>query len=182
MQLLALLRLAFTSAVALHAFTLLHTITRWPVLQKVRGHLEATLFAPSACKHKVSDSISLPFRGSFHLSLTVLFAIGHWVVFSLRRWSSHTSDRVSRVPPYSGATLKTLHFAYGDFTLFVLPFQTIWLCFILVLVVHNPTASVVWALSISLAATLKIDFSFSSSGYLDVSVLRVTFSMTIYSS
>ena len=31
----------------------------------------------------------------------------------------------------------------------------------------------VWALSISLAATLEIDFSFSSSGYLDVSVHRV---------
>ena len=34
----------------------------------------------------------------------------------------------------------------------------------------------VWALSISLAATLEIDkFSFSSSGYLDVSVPRVSF-------
>ena len=31
----------------------------------------------------------------------------------------------------------------------------------------------VWALSISLAATLEIDVSFSSSGYLDVSVRRV---------
>ena len=31
----------------------------------------------------------------------------------------------------------------------------------------------VWALSISLAATLEIDFSVSSSGYLDVSVHRV---------
>ena len=31
----------------------------------------------------------------------------------------------------------------------------------------------VWPLSISLAATLKIEFSFSSSGYLDVSVHRV---------
>ena len=31
----------------------------------------------------------------------------------------------------------------------------------------------VWAFSISLAATLEIDFSFSSSGYLDVSVHRV---------
>ena len=31
----------------------------------------------------------------------------------------------------------------------------------------------VWALSISLAATLKIEVSFSSSGYLDVSVHRV---------
>ena len=45
-------------------------------------------YAPIACKHKVSGSISLPSRGSFHLSLTVLFAIGHLVVFSLRRWSS----------------------------------------------------------------------------------------------
>ena len=33
----------------------------------------------------------------------------------------------------------------------------------------------VWALSLSLAATQKIDFSFSSSGYLDVSVHRVPF-------
>ena len=42
----------------------------------------------SACKHSVSGSFSLPSRGSFHLSLTVLFAIGHMVVFSLWRWSS----------------------------------------------------------------------------------------------
>ena len=33
----------------------------------------------------------------------------------------------------------------------------------------------VWALSISLAATLEIDVSFSSSAYLDVSVQRVPF-------
>ena len=39
----------------------------------------------------------------------------------------------------------------------------------------------VWALSISLAATLEIDkFSFSSSGYLDVSVPRVSFSQAMY--
>ena len=44
--------------------------------------------ALSACKHTVSGSLSLPSRGAFHLSLTVLFAIGHMVVFSLRRWSS----------------------------------------------------------------------------------------------
>ena len=29
--------------------------------------------APSACKHRVSGSLSLPSRGPFHLSLTVLF-------------------------------------------------------------------------------------------------------------
>ena len=43
--------------------------------------------ALSACKHTVSGSFSLPSRGSFHLSLTVLFAIGHMVVFSLMGWS-----------------------------------------------------------------------------------------------
>ena len=46
-----------------------------------------SLNAPTACKHTVSGSISLPSRGSFHLSLTVLFAIGHWVVFSLGGWA-----------------------------------------------------------------------------------------------
>ena len=38
----------------------------------------------------------------------------------------------------------------------------------------------VWPLSLSLAATLEIDFSFSSSGYLDVSVPRVSFSQAMY--
>lgn len=42
--------------------------------------------------------------------------------------------------------------------------------------VHNPGNKFpVWALSLSLAATKKIDFSFSSSRYLDVSVPWVTF-------
>ena len=57
--------------------------------------------ALSACKHTVSGTISLPSRGAFHLSLTVLFAIGHMVVFSLRRWSSCLPSRflVSRRTP-----------------------------------------------------------------------------------
>ena len=33
--------------------------------------------ASAACKHRVSGSLSLPSRGSFHLSFTVLYAIGH---------------------------------------------------------------------------------------------------------
>ena len=48
----------------------------------------ATRSASSACKHTVSGSFSLPSRGAFHLSLTVLYSIGHQVVFSLRRWAS----------------------------------------------------------------------------------------------
>ena len=43
--------------------------------------------ASTACKHRVSGSLSLPSRGPFHLSFTVLCAIGHWIVFSLGGWS-----------------------------------------------------------------------------------------------
>ena len=52
--------------------------------KSTRSHLDR---APSACKHRVSGTLSLPSRGTFHLSLTVLFAIGHQVVFSLGGWS-----------------------------------------------------------------------------------------------
>ena len=40
--------------------------------------------------------------------------------------------------------------------------------------VLNPGMKPVWALSLSLAATQEIDVSFSSSGYLDVSVPLVS--------
>ena len=43
--------------------------------------------APTACRHTVSGSLSLPSRGSFHLSLTVLITIGRQGVFRLSRWS-----------------------------------------------------------------------------------------------
>ena len=33
--------------------------------------------APTACRRRVSGSLSLPSRGPFHLSFTVLYAIGH---------------------------------------------------------------------------------------------------------
>ena len=79
--------------------------------------------APSACKHTVSGSLSLPSRGSFHRSLTVLFAIGHQVVFRLRRWSSlfHTGFLVSCATPDSSRVY--FGFDYGAFTLSRLPFQ-----------------------------------------------------------
>ena len=56
---------------------------------------------PTACKHRVSGSFSLPSRGPFHLSFTVLCAIGHWVVFSLGGWSPRLPARfhVSRSTP-----------------------------------------------------------------------------------
>ena len=69
----------------LSALTLHETVTRWFILQKARRHFLPE--APTACKHTVSGSLSLPSRGSFHLSLTVLITIGRQGVFSLSRWS-----------------------------------------------------------------------------------------------
>ena len=40
--------------------------------------------APAACGRRVSGSLSLPSRGPFHLSFTVLYAIGHWGYLALR--------------------------------------------------------------------------------------------------
>ena len=40
--------------------------------------------APAACGRRVSGSLSLPSRGPFHLSFTVLYAIGHCRYLALR--------------------------------------------------------------------------------------------------
>ena len=66
-------------------------ITRRTVLQKVRGC--TSYGASTACKHRVSGSFSLPSRGSFHLSFTVLYAIGHRGVFRLGGWSPRLPTR-----------------------------------------------------------------------------------------
>ena len=87
------------------------------------------------------------------------------------------SHKVSRVSWYSGSRLADSSFAYGAFTL------SGWLS-------QSRSARLpesglrseprnaripVWPLPRSLAATCGIDVSFSSSGYLDVSVHRVPF-------
>ena len=66
---IALFTLGFPTAPYLKYLTSLHTITRRTVLQKVPHRTQGAL---CACKHKVSGSVSLPARGSFHLSFTVL--------------------------------------------------------------------------------------------------------------
>src|SRR3954464_11738358 len=65
-------------------------LTRRLILQKARRHPPApqrARQAPTDCRRTVSGTISLPSRGTFHHSLTVLSAIGHQGVFSLTRWS-----------------------------------------------------------------------------------------------
>ena len=85
------------------------------------------------------------------------------------------SDKVSRVSSYSGSCRAAWDFGYGAFTLFGGTSQSLLLSYACPYGSPNPEMAriSVWALSISLAATLEIDVSFSSSGYLDVSVPRV---------
>jgi hypothetical protein len=80
-------------------------------------------WAPTGCRHTVSGTISLPFRGAFHLSLTVLVHYRSLRVFSLRGWSPWIHARY-HVP---GATWerfgRSQSFAYGAITLCGSTFQ-----------------------------------------------------------
>ncbi len=77
--------LAFASAPALKALTS-HVRSNSPD-HYAKGTPSPLKGAPTACMHTVSGSISLAVRRAFHLSLTVLFTIGHGFVFSLGGWS-----------------------------------------------------------------------------------------------
>ena len=87
------------------------------------------------------------------------------------------SDKVSRVSSYSGSRHVSLSFAYGTVTRSGLLSQNSSARLEESFIRSEPRSArtTVWALSVSLAATLEIDVSFSSSGYLDVSVHRVPF-------
>ena len=85
------------------------------------------------------------------------------------------SIKVPRVSMYSGYCHVNPPFAYGAFTLSGWLSQNHSARFIESIMQSEPhgARTMVWALPRSLAATYGIDFSFSSSGYLDVSVHRV---------
>ena len=87
------------------------------------------------------------------------------------------SIKVSRVSMYSGSRSVSFPFAYGAFTLSGRLSQNLSARITESIMRSEPRCArtTVWPLSISLAATLEIDVSFSSSGYLDVSVHRVPF-------
>ena len=87
------------------------------------------------------------------------------------------SIKVSRVSMYSGSRLVTYPFAYGAFTLsgWLSQNHSARTCESIMRSEPRDARIPVWALPVSLAATSGIDVSFSSSGYLDVSVHRVPF-------
>ena len=96
-------------------------ISRRLILQQAHGHPISR--APIACKLTVSCSISLPSRGSFHLSLTVLVHYRWPKVFSLGGWSPQipTGFLVSRGTQQHARSL--LPFAYRTITFYGCPFQ-----------------------------------------------------------
>jgi len=178
----ALFRLAFAPAPALKALTS-HARSNSPDhnakgTPSPVGSSEDKPQAPTACMHTVSGSISLAVRRSFHLSLTVLFTIGHRFVFSLGGWSPQIQSgflvsRPTRVPnqnrtrvSHTGLSPPMVRHSRRVPLHFPVPYVRS----------RNPAealAPTVWALPLSLAATQGISFDFSSSGYLDVSVPRV---------
>ena len=86
------------------------------------------------------------------------------------------SDKISRVPSYSGYLLVHNALRYETFTLFGRPSQTVLLTLLTRMKVLQPLIinNQVWAISRSLAATSEISIDFFSSRYLDVSVPSVS--------
>jgi hypothetical protein len=170
----------------LFTLTSLHTVTRRTVLQKVR--------CQACLRIALQLIVSTRFQVLFHSPSGVLFTfpsrywftIGRQVVFSLGRWSSQlpTGFHVSRGT--LDANRSPCLFAYRAFTFCGLVFQAIRLKQSFVTprgwsATPDKQAYLVWALPVSLAATKGIDYSFSSSGYLDVSVPQVPSTHTMCS-
>ena len=131
----------------------------------------------TACKHKVSGTISLPSRGSFHLSLTVL--LHYRSSSSILGWRvvPPASHRIPRARRYSGYALYCRVFVYETITPYGLPSHAVPLTLSSIPASATPIVLLhsVWSLSRSLAATKKISFDYFSSAYLDVSVQRVPY-------
>ncbi len=66
-------------------------LTRRLILQKARHHTQKD--ALTDCRHTVSGTISLPSRGTFHHSLTVLIHYRSRQVFRLTGWSRQIHSR-----------------------------------------------------------------------------------------
>ena len=86
------------------------TSTRRIILQKARRQTLSCRLPcgrdagrpPTACRYRVSGSLSFPSRGAFHLTLTVLVPYRWPRVCSPWRVVPPASHRISRVPWYSG--------------------------------------------------------------------------------
>ena len=135
-------------------------------MQKARGHTGKAIVLPLLVGIRFQVLFHSPYRSSFHLSLTVLYAIGHQVVFSLGRWSSQIPTKFLVFRGTRGHPRVNQGFGYGVITLYDGTFQSLLLPIINpILGPHNPGSTVVvpvWANPRSLAATYGISFDFYS--------------------
>jgi hypothetical protein len=122
----ALFRLAFATATP-HGLTSPHT-------DDSQAHSSKGTPSPTAanrsqaltdCRHTVSGTVSLPSRGTFHLSLTVLVRYRSPGSIQAYRVVPADSQQISRARCYSGVRHDSDHvFGYGTLTLYGTPFQT----------------------------------------------------------
>ncbi len=87
------------------------------------SHLSLLNSAPTGCRHTVSGAVSLPSRGAFHLSLTVLVHYRSHGVFSLGRWSSRIPTGFLVPRGTWDALVSSQLFAYRAVTFCGRPFQ-----------------------------------------------------------
>jgi len=126
MRLVALFGLGFPTATP-HGLTLPHTVTRRPIMQKVRGRALPYGHSPStACRRRGFRFYFTPLTGVlFTFPSRYLFTIGRRVVLSLGRWSSQIPAGFlvscgTRVLPRVRSA-----FAYRAVTFSGRPFQTV---------------------------------------------------------
>ena len=120
---IALFGLAFATATP-PGLTSPRSITRRLILQKARRHNPQGI-APTDCRHTVSGTISLPSRGTFHLSLTVLVRYRSPGSIQAYRVVPTDSHQISRARCYLGFHYNSHKvFVYGILTLYDRPFQT----------------------------------------------------------
>ncbi len=145
-------------------------------MQKARRHSEKSELRPLVSV-RFQVLFHSPVRGAFHLSLTVLVHYRSLSSIQPYQMVLADSDRISRVPPYSGYCQNDISYLYGTVTPYGQLFQN---CssskYFFISQPYNPVVAettTVQAIPSSLATTRGITFVFSSSGYLDVSVPRV---------
>ncbi len=152
-----------------------HSFIRYSFIPFIRLFL-CKAQALSACQLTISGTISFPFRGAFHLSLTVLVHYRCVCVYSLGSWSTQIPTgpscplvlrnllaqmQISRTRLSRSLVCYSEQFCYLYLITYCKPY-------------NPPTCVRVQAVPLSLAATNGISIDFFSSPYLDVSVRMVS--------
>ena len=144
-------------------------------MQKARRHPSSGLRPLVSVRFQVLFHSLI--QGTFHLSLTVLVRYRSHRSIQPYRMVPAVSRKVSRAPRYSGYYQDLYRLTCTGLSPSMIVLSKTFQFFVQSMSQsYNPNVAVttmVWASSVSLAATQEITFVFFSSGYLDVSVLRV---------